>query len=69
MNTLHTSISSQLLRVHGTVSHIHHLLCTLDTASAVMMTVSASQHGFAIFPSDITIKSANNAATPVYSRT
>jgi hypothetical protein len=67
MNTLLTSNSSQLLRVHGTVSHIPNLLCTLDTASAIsMMTVStARQHGFAIFPSDITIKSANNAVTPV----
>ena len=67
MNTLLTSNSSQLLRVHGTVSHIPYLLCTLDTASAVsMMTVStARQHGFAIFPSDITIKSANNAVTTV----
>jgi hypothetical protein len=67
MNTLHTSNSNQLLRVHGVVSHIPYLLCTLDTASAVsMMTVStARQHGFAIFPSDITIKSANNAVTPV----
>ena len=67
MNTLHTSNSNQLLRVHGVVSHIPNLLCTLDTASAVsMMTVStARQHGFAIFPSDITIISANNAVTPV----
>jgi len=67
MNTLHTSNSNQLLRVHGAVSHIPNLLCTLDTASAVsMMTVStARQHGFAIFPSDITNKSANKAVTPV----
>ena len=67
MNTLHTSNSNQLLRVHGVVSHIPNLLCTLDTASAVsMMTVStARQHGFAIFPSDITIISANNAVTPI----
>jgi len=57
MNTLHTSNSSQLLRVHGTVSNIPNLLCTLDSASAVsMMTVStARRHGFSIFPSDITI--------------
>jgi hypothetical protein len=56
-----------LLRVQGTVSNIPNLLCTLDSASAVsMMTVStARRHGFSLFPSDITIKSANNAVTPV----
>jgi hypothetical protein len=67
INTIHTSNSSQLLRIHGTVSHIPNLLCTLDSASAVstMNVSTARQHGFSIFPSDITIKSSNNAVTPV----
>ena len=67
INSLHTNNSDQLLRVHGTLAHVPNLLCTLDSASTVsMMTEStAHQYGFTILPSDIQIKSANNAVTSV----
>jgi hypothetical protein len=70
MNSIQTN-SDQLLRVHGTVGHVTNLLCTLGTASSVsMMSEStARQFKFAIHPSNIQIKSANNAVTSVVGET
>jgi len=47
------------------------LLCTLDSAASVSMIseVTARHYGFVILPSDIRIKSANNAVTAVVGTT
>jgi hypothetical protein len=65
MNSLHTASSDQLR--HGSVASVSNLLCTLDSASSVsMMTLDvANRYIFTILPSDIQIKSANNAVTAV----
>ena len=67
IKSFQTSNYAKLLRVKGTVAHVPNLLCTLDTASTVsMMTaLTAHQHGFKILPSNILIKSANNAVSSV----
>ena len=67
MHSIQTNNSDQLLRVHGTVANVTNLLCTLDSASSVsMMSESTAHHyKFPIHPSDIQIKSANNAVTSV----
>ncbi len=67
INSLHTASSDQLLRVHGSVASVTNLLCTLDSASSVSMMTRdvANRYNFTILPSDIQIKSANNAVTAV----
>ena len=65
INSLHTNNSDQLLRVHGTLAHVPNLLCTLHSASTVSMMTESTAHQYGILPSDIQIKSANNAVTSV----
>jgi len=60
-----------LLKVEGSITSSHNspvlLLCTLDSAASVSMISenTARFYGFSVLPSDIRIKSANNAVTAV----
>jgi hypothetical protein len=67
MHSIQTNNSDQLLRVHGTVDNVTNLLCTLDSASSVATMSESTAHHYKvpIHPSDIQIKSANNAFTSV----
>jgi hypothetical protein len=64
-----------LLKVEGSIFSQNKspavLLCTLDSAASVSMIseVTARHYGFSILPSDIRIKSANNAVTAVVGTT
>lgn len=65
--TLSRNSDDTLLRVYGVLAGIPDLFCTLDCAASVsMMSLqTAQQYNFEILPSDIKIKSANNAITDV----
>jgi hypothetical protein len=67
MHSIQTNNSDQLFRVHGTVAYVTNLLCTLDSASSVSMMPESTAHHYKvpIHPSDMQIKSANNAVTSV----
>jgi hypothetical protein len=64
-----------LLKDEGSIVGTHQspvrLLCTLESAASVSMIseVTARHYGFTILPSDIRIKSANNAVTAVIGTT
>jgi len=64
-----------LLKVEGSIVGTHlspvRLLCTLDSAASVSMIseVTARHYGFTILPSDVRIKSTNNAVTAVIGTT